>query len=64
MEGPKRAEDIAGLYTGVSAGGTLGGGANVAPMKNQNGVVIHLTSTTRGLSLMLAVEGLEISLAQ
>jgi hypothetical protein len=64
VEGLKRAEDIAGVYTAVSAGGTLGGGANVAAMKNQNGVVIHLTSTTQGLSLTLAVEGLKISLAE
>jgi hypothetical protein len=31
-------------------------------MKNQNGVVIHLTSTSTGLSLTLATQGLKISL--
>jgi hypothetical protein len=63
VEGLKSADQIAGVYTAVAAGGTLGGGGNIAAMKNQNGVVIHLTSTTQGLSLTLAAEGLKISLA-
>ena len=33
-------------------------------MKNQNGVVIHLTSTTQGLSLSLAAEGLKINMTE
>jgi hypothetical protein len=63
VEGLKSADQIAGIYTAVAAGGTLGGGGNIAAMKNQNGVVIHLTSTTQGLSLTLAAEGMKISLA-
>ena len=63
VEGLKSADQIAGVYTAVSAGGTLGGGGNISAMKNQNGVVIHLTSTTQGLSLTLAAEGMKISLA-
>ena len=64
VEGLKTPQDINGVFTAVSAGGTLGGGGNIAAMKNQNGVVIHLTSTTAGLSLTLAAEGMKISLAQ
>lgn len=64
VENLKRPQDIAGVFTAVTAGGTLGGGAGVSAMKNQNGVVIHLTSTTQGLSLTLAAEGMKISLAQ
>jgi len=64
VEGLKTPQDINGNFTAVSAGGTLGGGGNIAAMKNQNGVVIHLTSTTAGLSLTLAAEGMKISLAQ
>jgi hypothetical protein len=64
VENLKRPQDIAGVYTAVAAGGTVGGGAGVSAMKNQNGVVIHLSSTTQGLSLTLAAEGLQISLAQ
>jgi hypothetical protein len=63
VEGLRSAQDINGVFTSVAAGATLGGGANVAAMKNQNGVVIHLTSTTAGLSLSLAAAGMKISLA-
>jgi hypothetical protein len=31
-------------------------------MKNQNGVVIHLTSTTQGASLKLAASGVRLIL--
>ena len=64
VEGLKTPQDINGVFTAVTAGGTLGGGGNISAMKNQNGVVIHLTSTTQGLSLSLAAEGLKITLAQ
>jgi hypothetical protein len=64
VTGLKTAEDINGVYTAVAAGGTLGGGGTVAAMSNQNGVVIHLSSTTQGLSLTLAAAGVKISLAQ
>jgi len=63
VEGLFSADQIQGVYTAVAAGGTLGGGGNIAAMKNQNGVVIHLTSTTQGLSLTLAAEGMKITLA-
>jgi hypothetical protein len=64
VEGLKRPQDINGVFTSVSAGATLGGGGSVSAMRNQNGVVIHLTSTTSGLSLSLSAQGLKISLAQ
>jgi len=64
VEGLHSPQGINGVFTAVSAGATLGGGGNISAMKNQNGVVIHLTSTTEGLSLSLAAEGLKISLAQ
>jgi hypothetical protein len=62
VTGLKTPQDINGVYTAVDVGGTLGGGGNVAAMRNQNGVVIHMTSTTEGLSLTLATEGLKIAL--
>jgi hypothetical protein len=63
VEGLKTPQDITGVFTSVGAGATLGGGGNVAAMKNQNGVVIHLSSTTAGLSLSLAAAGMKIELA-
>jgi hypothetical protein len=62
VEGLKTPEAINGVFTSVAAGATLGGGGSVAAMRNQNGVVIHLTSTTTGLSLTLAAQGLKIAL--
>ena len=64
MTGLKAPQDIDGVYTSVAAGGTLGGGGTVAAMRNQNGVVIKLTSTTQGLSLTLAAEGVKIAMTE
>jgi hypothetical protein len=63
VTGLKTPQDINGVFTSGAAGGTLGGGATVAAMRNQNGVSISLSSTTQGLNLTLAAEGMRISLA-
>jgi hypothetical protein len=63
VTGLRTAQDINGVFTSVAAGATLGGGGNIAAMRNQNGVVIQMTSTTAGLSLTLAAEGVRISIA-
>jgi hypothetical protein len=60
----KRLEDFSGNYAAGGAAGTVGGGAGVTAMKNQNGVVIELKSTTQGASLKLAAEGIRLTLAQ
>jgi hypothetical protein len=56
--------DFAGNYAAVGAGATAGGGAGTAVMKNQNGVVIELRSTTQGASLRLGAEGIRLTLAK
>ena len=56
-------DDFPGNYVAVGGGATAAGGADVALMKNQNGVVIELQSTTQGASLKLAAEGLRLTLA-
>jgi hypothetical protein len=43
---------------------TLGGGGSIAAMSNANGVVIHLTSTSAGLSVSLAAGGMKITLVE
>jgi len=58
----KKLEDFNGNYTSASAEGTLVGGAGAATMKNQNGVVIDLFSTTQGLNLKLAPGGVNLTL--
>jgi hypothetical protein len=64
VTGLKAPQDIDGVFTAVAAGGTLGGGGGVAAMRNQNGVVIQMTSTTQGLSLTLATAGVKVALAE
>ena len=44
----KKLEDFNGNYTAACAEGTLAGGAGALTMKDQNGVVIDLVSTTSG----------------
>jgi hypothetical protein len=58
----KKLEDFNGNYTAASAEGTLAGGAGALTMKNQNGVVIDLVSTTAGANLKLALEGVAFTL--
>ena len=54
--------DFNGTYTGAAAEGTIGGGAGISTMKNQNGVVIELQSTTQGVNFKLAGEGVKFTL--
>jgi hypothetical protein len=58
----KKLEDFSGNYVAAQAAGTLGGGAGVVAMRNQNGVVIKLTSTSTGVQLTLAGEGVNVKL--
>jgi hypothetical protein len=58
----KKIEDFDGIYTAMAAEGTLAGGAGVTKMKNQNGVVIELVSTTQGANLKLAAEGVKFAI--
>ena len=58
----KKLEDFSGNYSAVAAGATVGGGAGVRAMKNQNGVVIELKSTTQGASVKLAAAGVRLTL--
>jgi hypothetical protein len=56
-------EDFNGNYTAGGVEGTVAGGAGATALRNQHGVVIHLTSTTRGLNFKVAAEGVQITLA-
>jgi hypothetical protein len=61
--GLKTPQDINGIYTAIGVGVTLGGGSSITALRNQNGVVIHLTSTSAGLRISLAVGGMKIMLS-
>lgn len=58
--GLKNLEAFDGNYTAATAEGTLGGGAGASKLKNRNGVVIDLFSTTRGINLKLAASGVKL----
>jgi hypothetical protein len=56
----KAAEDFNGTYMAGSIEGTAVAGAGATTMRNQNGVVIHLFTTTEGLNIKLAPEGIRL----
>ncbi|HTY55360.1 MAG TPA: hypothetical protein VMB26_09170 [Candidatus Binataceae bacterium] len=58
----KKVSDIAGVYTAVSAGAAVAGGASVTAMKNDKGVTIQMVSTHSGVNFSLGPKGVTISL--
>ena len=58
----KSLADFSGTYVAGSIEGTAGAGAGATTMRNQNGVVIQLFTTTQGLNLKLAPEGIRLNL--
>ena len=56
----KKLDDFNGTYVAGSVEGTLGAGAGATTMRNQNGVVIELFTTTEGLNIKLAPEGIRL----
>jgi len=57
-----KVEDFSGNYVAGQAGAAVGGGAAVIALKNQNGVVMELSSTQTGVKLTLAGEGIDVKL--
>jgi hypothetical protein len=55
-------EDFSGNFAAAQAGAAVGGGMSVVALKNQNGVVMELTSTQTGVKFTLAGEGIDIKL--
>jgi len=58
----KKLEDFNGTYVAAQAGVAVAGGVSATAMKNQNGVVIKVKSTQKGLKFTLAPEGTKITL--
>ena len=56
--------DINGIYTAVSAGVAVAGGASAIAMKNDRGVTIQMTSTHAGLNFSLGPKGVQVTLQQ
>ena len=55
---------FAGTYVAAEAGFTLAGGMGGMVLRNQDGVVMHVRSTSRGARLQLGTSGLVIKLKQ
>lgn len=55
---------FAGTYVAAEAGFALAGGMGGMVLRNQNGVVMHVHSTTRGARLQLGTSGLSVKLKQ
>jgi hypothetical protein len=58
----RQLQDFNGIYASATAGITVAGGGGIAAMRNQNGVEVNLTATSRGLDLILAPEGVRLTL--
>jgi hypothetical protein len=58
----KNLQDFDGHYNAGSAGLTIAGGASATAMKNQNGVRVVVTSTTRGVDVTIAGGGVDMQL--
>jgi hypothetical protein len=52
--------DINGVYTAVSAGAAIAGGASATAMKNSHGVLIQMVANHLGLNLSLGPKGVTI----
>ncbi len=55
---------FAGTYAAAEAGFTLAGGMGGMTLRNAEGVIMHLRSTSRGARLQLGASGMTISLKQ
>jgi len=54
--------DFAGTFAAAQAGVAVGGGMSAVVLRNQNGIVLELTSTQTGVKFTLAGEGIEVKL--
>jgi hypothetical protein len=58
----KNLEDFNGTYISGSVEGTIAAGAGETALKNEKGVVIYLSSMTKGINLKIAGEGVKFTL--
>ncbi len=58
----KSLQDFSGHYNAGGAGLTIAGGRNAVAMKNQNGVKVLMSSTTRGVDVTLGGGGVDMEL--
>jgi hypothetical protein len=57
-------DDFAGNYSAASSGAALVGGGGIGYLENSKGVIIKVTSNTKGARLNLGVGGVEVALKE
>ncbi|GEO40061.1 hypothetical protein GGE65_004411 [Skermanella aerolata] len=55
-------DDFAGNYSAASSGAALVGGGGIGYLENSKGVIVKVTSSTKGARLNLGVGGVEVAL--
>jgi hypothetical protein len=56
--------DLAGTYSAIAVGTTIGRGGSIAYLKNEHGVIIRLRSSTVGLLFNLSVDRVKITIVE
>jgi hypothetical protein len=59
----KSLSDSPNNHVATGVGATVAGGGDIVVMRNQNGVVNEIKSTTQGARLKLGVDGVRLTLA-
>ncbi len=55
---------FAGIFSKLESSVTLGGGVGGTILRNENGVIMRLTSTSEGIQLNLSASGVKVELEQ
>jgi len=58
----KKLEDFNGIYHGLKAGASVGGGAGAVILKNEHGVELQLNSSGQGVKFAFGTQGVNIQL--
>jgi hypothetical protein len=58
----KKLQDFSGNYTSATADITLAGGRSGVTMKNQNGVLVVVHATSKGVDLTIGASGVDMKL--
>ena len=58
----KSTSDIDGTYAAIGTGVSVGGGGSAITMRNANGVIIDVMTTTEGVNFTLGASGVTITL--
>ena len=61
---PDNVEEFAGAYSAAQVAGALVGGGGIGYLENSEGVIMKVTSSTKGARLNLEIGGVEVRMIQ